>query len=246
MKIKAALIDLNDTICNYAEVEQEALAELAKLFSDLTEGKYSEQEARLLFDESKEYISNAMATKDSSHDTALHIQHMVENADIKSDKFDLIYKLQDSYYKYILKNLRPYDDAEQFLDWLRESGRKIVIITDGTVRYKVEQIRELGITRYADYLVTSEESGANKPAPNSYMLALHKLQMKPNEVFVIGNSVKLDVYGANMLGMITVEANLGNAATEESKNGMYRPTYTVDALGKVRDIIEFLEANSAE
>ncbi|WKZ30842.1 MAG: HAD family hydrolase [Candidatus Dojkabacteria bacterium] len=244
MKIKAALVDLNDTICNTSDVERDALKETAKLFSDLTEGKYSESDSEKMLSSSREYINNATTSDAAAYDTALYLQHMVENADIRSDRFELLYRLQDSYYKYMLKNLRLYDDAEEFLQWLKESGRKVAIISDGTVKMKLEQIHELGIGRYVDLLVTSEESGSNKPAPNSYMLAMHKLKMSPSELFVIGNSLKLDIYGANMLGMVTVEANLTKLGQTATREGMFKPRYTVDSLAKVRDIIEFLETSN--
>lgn len=47
----------------------------------------------------------------------------------------------------------------------------------------------------------------NKPAKKPFILALEKLQLKPEEVAVIGDQIFTDVWGANRMGMVSVLVN---------------------------------------
>jgi len=46
------------------------------------------------------------------------------------------------------------------------------MITDSSAEVQIKEIRKLGIMKYIDYLVTSEEACTDKPNPESGVIAL--------------------------------------------------------------------------
>ena len=61
------------------------------------------------------------------------------------------------------------------------------------------QLKKLKLDNYCSSIVTSEEAGREKPHPYMFMLSLRKLNLKANEVCVIGDNFKKDIFGARNL-----------------------------------------------
>ena len=56
-------------------------------------------------------------------------------------------------------------------------------------------------------LVTSEEVGKEKPHPYMFMSALQKVDLKANEVCMIGDNFKKDIKGSASLGIESIWFN---------------------------------------
>jgi len=72
--------------------------------------------------------------------------------------------------------------------------------------------------------VTSEEAGKEKPHPYMFMLALQKLNLQTNDVCMIGDSFKKDIFGASNLNIKSIwlnsdekKENYDNALVQEVK-----------------------------
>ncbi len=65
-------------------------------------------------------------------------------------------------------------------------------------------LEELGIARYFSEVVFSAEAGFEKPHPGIFESALARLSLEPEEVLHVGDSRRLDVEGAQAIGMRAV------------------------------------------
>ncbi len=61
--------------------------------------------------------------------------------------------------------------------------------------------RKLGLEPYLDFVVSSEEVGANKPAPAIFLAAVEKAGVKASEAVHVGDQYELDVVGARGVGI---------------------------------------------
>ncbi len=61
--------------------------------------------------------------------------------------------------------------------------------------------------KYFKFLVTPDETGTMKPSKRFYEIALDRLDVKPDEAVMVGNSWKKDLEPAKNLGMKTVLLN---------------------------------------
>ena len=77
-----------------------------------------------------------------------------------------------------------------------------MIITDLTTQIQFRKIVHLELDEYIDYIVTSEETGYDKPHPAPYKLALKKLNFNKNEIiWMFGDDPIKDIKEAEILLM---------------------------------------------
>jgi HAD superfamily hydrolase (TIGR01549 family) len=79
-----------------------------------------------------------------------------------------------------------------------EAGLKIALLSD----FPPEQKGGLwGLRKYCDAILGTEDIGALKPDPYSFLFMAEKLNVIPEHVLYVGNSIKYDVRGAKNAGM---------------------------------------------
>jgi putative hydrolase of the HAD superfamily len=242
MNIKAALIDLDDTLCNTKYVYSTVYGKCADVFRSHTGINISDKEFEKLYQQAKTEIQQQVVSSSAGASRALYFQRLVENMSMTLD-LDLVNKLYTTYNNHVYENIDLYPGAKELLEYLKRTGRKIAIISDGSIHFRIGKIQALGITNYVDQLVTSQESGANKPAPQSYLLALQKLHLTTNEVIMLGNNADRDIYGANKLGMTSIRVKAGRVPGDAPDRPEEYPSYEVENLVDIIEIIKYLEGD---
>ena len=88
------------------------------------------------------------------------------------------------------------DGAEKWCEELKNEGNKCIILSNSNKRSKVEEVAEkLNI----DYIMF-----AKKPLKSGFKRALSKLELKPEEVAVVGDQLFTDVIGAKRMNMFSI------------------------------------------
>lgn len=88
------------------------------------------------------------------------------------------------------------DGAEKWCEELKNEGIKCIILSNSNKRNKVEEVAEkLNI----DYIMF-----AKKPLKSGFKKALSKLELKPEEVAVVGDQLFTDVIGAKRMNMFSI------------------------------------------
>ncbi len=105
-----------------------------------------------------------------------------------------------------------YPHLAQTLAHLRKAGYRIGLVSN-TGRTWGRYLRpiqdELGVGKYFDARVFSDEVRARKPDRRIFERALERLHLEPEEVVHIGDDVEADVAGAKGMGMRAVWFNTG-------------------------------------
>jgi putative hydrolase of the HAD superfamily len=105
------------------------------------------------------------------------------------------------------------------LEWLKRE-RYAVGLVSNTGRTWGRYLRtvqdRLGIGRYFDVRIFSDEAGVRKPEPKIFQIALEALRLPPAEVFHVGDDVTADVGGAKAAGMQAVWFDTGKWPDAES------------------------------
>jgi sugar-phosphatase len=81
-----------------------------------------------------------------------------------------------------MEGVRPYPRAGELLDKL--SAHQWAIVTSGTKRVAEARMRHVGLPNPRVF-VTADDVKAGKPAPDGYLLAALRLNVKPSECVVI-------------------------------------------------------------
>lgn len=94
------------------------------------------------------------------------------------------------YYKNLIEG------AEDWCENLKSEGIKCIILSNSNKKEKVETVaKKLGI-KYIMF--------AKKPLKSGFKRALEKLEMKPEQVAVVGDQIFTDVIGAKRMKMFSI------------------------------------------
>lgn len=200
MKYKSILLDIDDTLYSYDSAHSIALECVAEFFE-----KKLKIDKPLFFssyEKARKQVHIELSETAASHNRLLYFQKMCEFLKINSLKQGI--KLYDLYWDNFIKNLKPFDGV---YDLLKKYKNKICLVTDLTSYIQYRKIEKLKLNDYCNLIVTSEETGKDKPHPIMFMSAIKKLGVNANEVCMIGDSFDKDIFGANNLGIDAIWVN---------------------------------------
>jgi putative hydrolase of the HAD superfamily len=118
---------------------------------------------------------------------------------------------------------------------LMKMGIKMVVISDAPRLEVWLRIVGLGLHHYFDHVITSEDTGKKKPAPEPFAKALEVLGTKPSETIMIGDWADRDIVGAKGLKIRTAWAKYGN--TFETKPHESGAEFELDDVYELAQII---------
>jgi putative hydrolase of the HAD superfamily len=117
-----------------------------------------------------------------------------ETVQVKTE--NLIYRGWEPLFKVI----RPCGYVRETLASLREAGLKLGLLSDFPPWTKLEY---LGLSGYWDTVLCSEITGRLKPDPLPFMELIKEMDLAPERILYVGNSVSYDILGAKRVGMKT-------------------------------------------
>ncbi len=127
------------------------------------------------------------------------------------DQTDIVVKLtskKQSLYREMIENgeVAAFPSALEFLSDLRESGRRICLVTGASRRSAEASLTKLGMIQYFEGLVTGDEIEKTKPAPDLYLKCLSEYKINPSDALVIEDSL-LGVQAAQAAGLSVMAVN---------------------------------------
>lgn len=198
--VKAVIFDLDDTLYGYETLDREARMRVQQLVcGELGIVKAAYEEA---YSYGRSETKRQLGDVAASHNRMLYCQKTLEYLGVNPAPLSL--RMYEAYWGTFLEKMRLFDGAREFMDRMHAYGITMMVCTDLTAHIQHRKIEALGIADDIRYLVTSEEAGKEKPAPEMFALCLKKLGVRPEEVCYIGDSPVKDVEGAAAAGMHAV------------------------------------------
>ena len=99
--------------------------------------------------------------------------------------------------------LAPFADVIPVLAEIRQSGRTIGVVSNMAEAGEAVAAR-VGLTDHVDFVVTSQDAGANKPHPPIFLEALARAGTEAAEALLVGDSLNADIGGARGVGIPAV------------------------------------------
>jgi putative hydrolase of the HAD superfamily len=154
-------------------------------------------------DSSKKEIKSRLGDTASSHNRLLYYQRAIEILGMKTQIF-ISLDLEQTYWRTFLSHCKLFDGVVGFIKLLKMHNITTAIITDLTAQIQFRKIVYFGLDDLFDYIVTSEESGYDKPHKVSFELALDKINTS-GAIWMIGDSCNADMIGASEFNMIKMQ-----------------------------------------
>jgi FMN phosphatase YigB (HAD superfamily) len=197
--IHGILLDLDNTMFSFSDAEKKALKETYNVYKQVF--PISEREFM------KRFFSVRNSCEDCSsvarHDRLLMFQKMVEEA-VGTTHFSFVIELHDTYWATLYAHAKLYPGVLKTLQWFKEKGLSVCLVTDQIAVYQMQKIAALGVEHFIDHIVTSEEVNQNKPGRKPFVKGLSKLELSKKDVVMIGDNYDRDIVGANKIGIKTI------------------------------------------
>lgn len=205
-EIEAVIFDLDETLIDAQQglnATHEKVADLLLRF--LGEKRVSVDQSRL--EEAIRRIDDEM-NRLVQYDRDLWWQKAVDSFCSNTRLPEpLVKTITDEYWKAYECASVPYPDAIATLEYLREEGYRLGIVTDddGDVGRKRRRIRSLSFVDIFDTVIVSgDEVAERKPSPLPFLVAADKLGASPRRCAAIGDKPFTDIEGGRKAGMITI------------------------------------------
>ena len=212
MSMSALLVDIDNTVYAYGPCHEAGLREAWRSLQALPTVWSSEDSFRESYAHARGVVKSRVGLQAAAHSRLLYFKEMLEQG-YSVSRLDQAVALSDSYWRGFAACMQPDPDC---LDVLRECKRTMSIawVSNYTTKRQIWKLGLLGLSETANYLVTSEEAGAEKPDPRPFRLALEKLRLNAETVFAVGDSYAEDVLAARACGMDCAWLLRDQAATQ--------------------------------
>ncbi len=145
---------------------------------------------------------------------------------------------------HIYRNCKPvlelYDDAKEIIDYAKNNGIKVGIITDGCSLVQWNKVKALNLDKIMDKIIVTNDygEGYNKPHEKSYNEMLEFFYVKPEECVYIGDNPKKDFIGARKLNINTIRIihSEGDHINDIEEDG-YEADLSIRNLNEIKNVI---------
>ena len=217
----AVLFDLDNTLYPYRPAHEAAMLSIenkATVKLGVTADKFNSA-----FSRAREDVKIRLGRSASSHSRLLYFQRAFEYLGLQS-QIALCLEFEQIYWRNFLSAIQLREGVIEFLDLLARISIPKLIITDLTSQIQFRKLVFLDLDQRFEYIVSSEESGADKPDISSFKLANKKLFLESKHVWMIGDNYSKDLVGAKeALGAATLglRSELGKHATSPQVDGAF-------------------------
>ncbi|MCZ6482387.1 MAG: HAD family hydrolase [Alphaproteobacteria bacterium] len=212
----AVIFDTDNTLYHYDPPHRKAMSatetKAAKLLG------VGEIEFRDAFKTARRIVKDRLGYTASSHSRLLYFQRAVELLGLKTQVL-ITLDLEQTYWRTFLAHSELFPGVRNFILALRAEGIHTAIITDLTSQIQFRKIVYFGLDDCFDYVVTSEEAGVEKPAPEPFELALEKLGAPPEKTWIIGDDPVTDIEGARNFNMTILQKRHEGVVVRDAENG---------------------------
>jgi HAD superfamily hydrolase (TIGR01549 family) len=232
MTANAVLFDLDDTLYPYAPCRDaglEAARETAlELGYDLDSNEFD-----AFYQTGRREVKRELSGTAATHERFIYFKRAVEEHTGEPRAGDAL-ALGEAFWEAYIEEMALFPGAEETLETLREHGVDVAITTNLTTRIQLAKVEKLGLEPSIDLLITSEETGREKPGSVMFTLPLARLDRRASEAVMIGDNVDADIVGANAVGLETV---LWNADPDEPLEGRREPDHRIDAFEALTELV---------
>lgn len=193
MPIKAVVFDLDNTLIDFIKMKKEACRSAVKAMKKV--GLKIDEKACL------EKLMKTYYRLGLESDVA--ITTFLKELTGKVDE-NILQAGIDGYLKAKPNFLKPYPYVLETLEMLKSQGLKLGIITDARREKAMQRLDAMDITRFFDIIVTYTESKVKKPDLLPFKLAIKKLDLRPEDILFVGDSLRRDIEPAKKLRMNTL------------------------------------------
>lgn len=212
--IRAVLFDLDDTLFDHQGCARDALAAVQQSHEVLRAMSFDALErAHAGFLE--ELHGEVMLGRVPLEDARIERFRRLLLAAGADGRPDLASALASMYRETYRTRRRAVAGAAALMAAIRPRAR-IGIVSNNLLGEQQEKLQVCGLDPFVDALVVSEEAQVSKPDPRIFRVALERLEVRPADAVMVGDSWAADVEGARAAGIRAIWFNPAGAPVPDA------------------------------
>lgn len=235
MKYATLFFDLDNTIWNFSESSELAIADIYDIYNikELCGCSFQrfhdiyEKNNTLAWDKFELGLTSISELKISRFKNTFH-ELGLEIDDNKS------LEINDRYLEILPTKAITFPETHEVLEKLKNRF-KMHILSNGFQKTQIKKLKLSGLYDYFDKIITSENANVQKPNPGIIEFALNLTNSKPSESVYIGDNFNNDVVCAFNAGIDSIWVNRKKQPLPDS---YARPTYIISSLTELMSILE--------
>ncbi len=204
---KAILFDLDDTIISFDGVSDYAWEKTCKSFVQNEKTPFNVIELLESINKTRKwYWSDEERHKSGRMDMIKARKEIVKTALAELHFFneDKVNEIADSYSKLQEELICLFPKSLETLKKLSDLGVRMVLITNGTSERQRWKIDKFKLSGFFEYCLIEEEIGLGKPDIRIFEIALQKLNLNAEEVWMVGDNLVWDIEAPKTVGIFAV------------------------------------------
>ena len=223
--IKAIIFDLDNTLLDFMKMKQFAVK---AAITAMNEAGLNIDEDQAYKDIFKLYESKGWENQQVFDDFLIQNFGKVSNKILAAGIV--------SYRRAREATLLVYPNVNKTLIELIKMGIQLAVVSDAPSREAWMRLYYLNLHHVFDPVLTYDDSGAHKPSPKPFEMALDILNVNSDEALMIGDWPDRDVVGASQIGMKTIFARYGDTFGTEDSGADWDVNDIYEVVNIVKDL----------
>jgi putative hydrolase of the HAD superfamily len=215
--VKAIIFDMDNTLLEFVEAQINACRSVVK---------------HLGCGEEMELLDYFLRGIHGIEDHQNIVDYMADRGMYSEEKFHECCRI---YEEVKLNSTEAYPGVRETLEELKGRGLKLAVVTDACDGNATARLRKANLLHLFDVVVSAEMTGRKKPNPDSIKFALDRLEVKAEEVILVGDSIRRDIEAGKTLNLTTVHAMYGDRNFYEKRES--KADYTVNDIKELMKLI---------
>ncbi len=97
----------------------------------------------------------------------------------------VLYEVAGNYMEELNRHVPEKPYIHEVLPWLKQQGYKIAVASSSSLEIIHRNLKYVDIEKYFDHIVSGQQVAHGKPAPDIFLLAAEKLELPPEECYVL-------------------------------------------------------------
>lgn len=153
-------------------------------------------------------------------------------ADSGKDLPEVAARIAESYGAARDQAIRPFEEAIETVGWLRTSGCRLGLLTNGAGPAQRVKIDRYALAGLFDVVLIEGELGYGKPDPRVYERALTELRVSPRCTWMVGDNLEWDIMTPQQLGIFGIRVDRPGRGLPPTS--AVRPNRVIQRLSELR------------
>ncbi len=241
MVIKAVFFDIGGTLVTSTSVLKKHIIEIDKKRLKLLGHNFTEEELKKAQKETDKLILKKYGNPHK--EGVIYAKEMYKLLGVELDD-ETAKALDEQFWIEIHNKVKCIKNSKEILAYLKDNDYKLIAVTNNFRKRAICVLEDFGFLDFFDDIITSEEFGL-KSTTTPFKVAMDRLNLKSDEVLMVGNNIFEDVLGAKKAGIKTILVIFKDNIDEFYKNYAevnenIKADYVINDLIDIKNIIEKL------